>query len=74
MKYENYKGREHLDMAEDYFCEENSDPTLPSGTDLYDSIEDQIISEDWAGPITAHLELWEAGPEGPCQRGNRLQY
>jgi hypothetical protein len=72
MKYGNDKGRKHLDMAEDYFCEENSDPTLPSDTDLYDSIEDQIISEDWVGPITAHLELWEAGPEGPCQRGNRL--
>jgi hypothetical protein len=23
-------------------------------------------------PITAYLELWEAGPKGPCQRGNRL--
>jgi hypothetical protein len=55
-------------MAEDYFCEENSDPTLPSDTDLYDSIEEQIISEDWVamGPITAYLELWEAGPKGLC--------
>jgi hypothetical protein len=72
VKYANDKGKEHLDMGEEHFGKENSDLTPPSDTDLYNSIEDQVVSEDWVGPITAYLEFWEAGPKGPCQRGNRV--
>jgi len=73
VKYANDKGKEHLDMGEEHFGKENSDLTPPSDTDLYNSIEDQVVSEDWVGPITAYLEFWEAGPKGPCQRGNRVR-
>ena len=35
-------------------------------------MEEQIVSEDWVGPITAYLEFWEAGPFEPRQRGERV--
>jgi hypothetical protein len=65
-KYGNARGREIRDMAEDDVTEKGSD------TDLYDSVEEQIVCEDWVGPITAYLEFWEAGPFGPRQRGERV--
>ena len=58
-EYGNAKCREIRDMAEDDLSEKGSD------TDLYNSVEEQIVSEDWVGPITAFLEFWEAGPFGP---------
>jgi len=50
---------------------DDRDDDPDSDSEMYSLISDQIITEDWVGPITAHIELWERGSSGPEIRGDR---
>jgi hypothetical protein len=42
--------------------EPNIEEAIESDKEMYDSIENTVVTRDWVGPVTVDLEFWEPGP------------
>lgn len=52
----------------------DSQPEVDSGDEMYGEVESVINVDDWVGPLSVSLEIWELNGQTPQQRGPTYVY